>query len=94
VVDEKAFPDISPGVDFNPGAETADMRNQAREKRYMPVPQGMSQAVELPGMKAGIGKKYLTDISGCRVMLEDRLYIPPDAPDKLHFVSSSTRATA
>jgi hypothetical protein len=94
MVDEKAFSDISPGVDFNACAETADMRNQTRKERHMPVPQRMSQAVKLPGMKAGISKKDFTDISGCRVVLKDRLYITSNAPDKLHLVSSSTRATA
>jgi hypothetical protein len=94
VVDEKAFADISPGVYFDTGKEAADVRNQAREKRYMPVPQCMSQTVKLPGVKAGIGEKDLTDISSSRVMLKDRLYIPPDAPDKIHGVSSSSRATA
>jgi hypothetical protein len=94
MVNEKAFPDFSPRVDFNAGKETADVRNQARKKRYMPVPQGVSQAVKLPGMKAGIDEKDLPGIPSCRVVLKDRLYIPPDAPDKLHRVSSSTRATA
>jgi hypothetical protein len=98
---KKPSPNLSPGVNFNSGEKTADVRNQAREKRDTPVPEGMGQAMTLPGMEAGVDKKDLPSIPGCRVMLKDRLYIPPDAPDKLHqllplenHVSSSTRATA
>jgi hypothetical protein len=89
MVNKKTIPNLSPGVNFDPGKETADVRNQAREKRDTPVPEGMSQAMKLTGMKARIDKKDLPSIPGCRVVLKDRLYIPPDAPDKLHNTKKS-----
>jgi hypothetical protein len=95
MVDEKAIPYLSPGMNFDSGKKTAYVRNQARKKRDTPVPESMSQAVELPGMKAWVGEKDLPGISGCRVMPKDRLYIAPDIPDAPHnSYPSSTRATA
>jgi hypothetical protein len=95
MVDEKSLPNLSPGVNFDPGKETADMRNQTREKRDTPVPQRMSQAMKLPGMETGIGKKDLPGILGCRIVLKYRLHVLFDVADKPHnCYPSSTRATA
>jgi hypothetical protein len=98
MVNEKTVSNLSPGVDFNAGEKPADVRNQAREERYTPVPQGMSQTVKLAGMEAGVSEKDFTDIPRRRVMLKNGLQVSPDAPDKLHrvfpFLVSSTKATA
>jgi hypothetical protein len=95
MVDKKTITYLSPGVDFNPGKKAADVRNQAREKGDTPVPESMSQAVKLTGMKARVGKKDLPGISSCRVVLKDSLYVLPDVPDEPHNpYPFSTRATA
>jgi hypothetical protein len=84
VVDEKSLPYLSPGVYFNSGEKTAQMRNKTREKGDMPVPQSVRQAMKLSRVKPGVGEKDFPGIFSCRVVLVDRLYISSDAPDKIH----------
>jgi hypothetical protein len=64
------------------------MRNKPGEKRNMPVPQGMSKAMPLAGVKARIGKNDLPDVFNCRVVSKNCLNISPDVFNKQHLTSN------
>jgi hypothetical protein len=84
MINKKAFSDLGTGMDFNPCKKTADMRNKPGEKGNMPVPQSMSQTMELAGMKAGIDKNDLKDVLHCRVTVKGCLNIISDIFNKLY----------
>lgn len=88
MIDEKPRPDLRAWMDFNPGKETDDLRNQARNKGDPQFRvQEMGNSVPKNGVKSRINEQHLQKTkrgSGGRVSLK---YSPEVFNDRKHSAS-------
>jgi hypothetical protein len=59
MVDEEALADLSAGVDLDAGADATALGNEPGRHTQAPLMKRMSQAMELAGVKAGVGQYNL-----------------------------------
>jgi hypothetical protein len=59
MVDEEAVADLGAGMDLDAGERTAKVRNDPGRHALVPLIKEMGQAVELAGVKAGVGQNNL-----------------------------------
>jgi hypothetical protein len=67
VVDEQPLADLGAGVNLDAGEHAAEVGNDARQDGDVGVVQGVGQAVQLPGVEAGIGQDDLYSAMSRRV---------------------------
>jgi hypothetical protein len=84
MINKETLPYLGSGVNLYAGNKATQVRNQPGQNGDVPVTKGMSQAVELAGVKAGIGEQDFQGIYSRRVILKDGFDIIFYAPDKRH----------
>ena len=78
VIDEEAAAECGAWVDFNPGKEAADLRDQPGDEGDAPTVEFMGEAVGQDGMKAGVAEEDFNDAFSSRVLPEDGIDLFPD----------------
>jgi hypothetical protein len=59
MIDEKAWPKTRPRMDFDPGQESAHMRDEATKGLEVAFPEPVCNVVKIQGMKTGIAHENL-----------------------------------
>src|SRR5581483_6738907 len=78
VINEKTPADGGAGVNLNLRKETADLRNNPRHERNVPLIKSMREPVGQNGVESGITEEDLDDALRRRVFPENRLDLFPD----------------
>jgi hypothetical protein len=59
MVDEEALADLGAGMDLDASEDTTELGNEPSRHAQVPLMKRMSQAMELAGVKAGVGQNNL-----------------------------------
>jgi hypothetical protein len=84
VIDKEPRAYLRRGMDLDAGAETCDVGKEARDHRYLHVPEEMVHPVQEYGMEPGIGKDHFQSVPRCRIVPEDRPVVALDGTPKAH----------
>lgn len=84
MIDKHTATDLGAGVNFYSRQKTAYVRNYPSQQFHSIPPEKVGQSVQPESVQTGIATEHLQQVPGCRIPVENGLYVLPKAAKYVH----------